>query len=541
MLTCAELFTLAETHAPIMHYAVGPQPERFFPVEAETWLTHCSPDNHATPGTHKRGTALYNYVWDPNDPANEPWIGSAALASCQGPGPVENRKCSGLSLDATQVNRYIGAAGLRNDPDYFLDFGGWQAPSNAQAGDLEYLREVVAGLLGGPAGTPTPQPVYCFDPKGPAWYAEFSWAAAWASPESDKEGRFAPQVRKLLAPYLALTYHMLYPAMDKSFGQSAARNREGQWEALTIFFRDGILWRKDREISPKDFSIQELQPVFVAYSRSYTAGGSPRQIVRPWPQIAKAGDPPVHVEGNTHPVSWVTLGTHKNMWKPLTVPVTIPEEVPNPDLIIAAGVVLAAAAAAAGFCTALCLGALPFAVPGWLTCAACWLITGIIALIALLLLLFAFLCKSRREKSENKAAEDPLPVGDETDLFNGTGTSGGAPAGTPGAPAGAQGFTLRVVDNFNDIPETSAYPPPARTCERPVWWRYAGRWGVQMTARTPGLSWDSGTRLSDEFGRSRAYYNTLELVNFTQTTDPAQRGSALEPQGEPVPSGAYEL
>jgi hypothetical protein len=221
--------------------------------------------------------------------------------------------------------------------------------------------------------------------------------------------------------------------------------------------------------------------------------------------------------------------------------VTIPEEVPNPDLITAAAAVLGAAAAAAGFCAALCLGALPFAVPGWLTCAACWVITGIIALIALLLLLFAFLCKSRREKSENKAAEDPLPVGDETDLFNGTGTSGGAPAGTPGQPADAKGFILRVVDNFNNIPETAAYPPPARTCERPVWWRYAGRWGVQITARTPGLPWESGTRLSDEFGRSRSYHNTLELVNFTQTTVPEQRGSVLEAPGETVPNGSYEL
>jgi hypothetical protein len=287
--------------------------------------------------------------------------------------------------------------------------------------------------------------------------------------------------------------------------------------------------------------LQELQPVFVAYSRSYTPGGSPRQIVRPWPSIAKQGDPSVQVEGNTHPVAWVSLGTHKNMWQQLTVPVTIPEEVPNTGLLTAAGVVAGVAAAAAGFCALYCVGAIPGGPYAWLSCAGCWGIVAIIFSIFLLLLLFAYLCKSRREKSENKAAEDPLPVGDETDLFNGGGTSGGAPAGTPGVPADAQGFILRVVDHFNDLPETAAYPPPPRSCENPVWWRYAGRWGVQITTRTPGLPWDSGTRLSDEAGRSRAYYNTLALFNFTQTTDSAERESGLEPPGEPVPSAAYDL
>jgi hypothetical protein len=411
---------------------------------------------------------------------------------------------------------------------------------------MDYLRDVFGRLAGNPPETPDPPPVFCIEATNGAWYAEITWPSALASIKmTDEAGNeianpLAP-ARDLLAPYLLITYHMLYPAMERAFGESSAKNREAQWEAITIVLRDGRLRPGADRVSPRDFTTQELFPVFTIYSRSYTSGGSPRQIVRPWPSNAQSGDPAVEVSGNTHPVAWVTLGTHKNMWKQLTVPVTIPEEVPNPGLLTAGGVVLGVAGAAAGYCALYCAGSAPGGPYAWLSCAGCWAIVGIIALIALLLFLFAFLCKSRREKSENKNAEEPLPVGDEVDQFNGSGPSGGAPPGTPGAPPSAIGFTLRVVDNFNDIPETSAYPPPARTCENPVWWRFAGRWGVQITARTSGLSWDSGTRLSDSNGLSRAFANIVELVNFTQTTDPNQRGLSLEPPGEPIPTGTYNL
>jgi hypothetical protein len=47
----------------------------------------------------------------------------------------------------------------------------------------------------------------------------------------------------------------------------------------------------------------------------------------------------------------------------------------------------------------------------------------------------------------------------------------------------------------------------------PSWWGFAGRWGVRVTPAASG-SWDSGSRRTDPSGRSRAYWNAYQLVQY---------------------------
>ncbi|MBI5145811.1 MAG: hypothetical protein HZA84_01160 [Thaumarchaeota archaeon] len=531
MANCEDLFKLAEKYIPLLHYTVS---EKLFPTEAETWFTHCSPDDHSQRGSKKIGTALFKFI----PGTGEPWIGTLPLVSCQNdlgnPQPISVRKCNNtISTNPADATRYIGDQALRTDGNYFLDFAGWQDPNNSREGNITYLKEVFANLLPGTSpGNPSPQPQFCNPPRGPAFYVEISNASKWASKEIDVDGRFAPGSEQLLSDYIVLTYHILYPAMEPFDAASDSKFREGQWEAISVFLK-----------VPEN--IREAIPRFVCYSRSYTPGGGRRQIVRPWSGATRLGggkDPEVEKSGD-HPIVWVTQGTHKNMWRQLINPVTIKEEYPNPALLVASGSVLAAAGAAAYYCAGVCAALAAGGPPGWIGCGACWVVTAIIALIALLLLLFAFLFKTKRERQENQPGESPLPTGGENDFFSGTGPAGGAPSGTPGTPgteSSTVGFILRVIDDVNGINETFSYPQENRVCENPTWWRYAGRWGVQISALI-NSKWDSGTRLSDEHGRTRTFDNTWELMNFISSQDPITRGRNEEPSGDEIPNQPYVL
>ncbi|HYB37949.1 MAG TPA: hypothetical protein VEF72_20880 [Mycobacterium sp.] len=51
----------------------------------------------------------------------------------------------------------------------------------------------------------------------------------------------------------------------------------------------------------------------------------------------------------------------------------------------------------------------------------------------------------------------------------------------------------------------------------PSWWEFPGRWGIRVTPTASG-SWDSGSRRTDPFGRSRAYWNTYQLVQYVASS-----------------------
>ena len=49
----------------------------------------------------------------------------------------------------------------------------------------------------------------------------------------------------------------------------------------------------------------------------------------------------------------------------------------------------------------------------------------------------------------------------------------------------------------------------------PGWWDYPGRWGIMVNSRV--LGWDNGSRRTDRYHRSAAYWNTLSLFELWQT------------------------
>jgi hypothetical protein len=55
----------------------------------------------------------------------------------------------------------------------------------------------------------------------------------------------------------------------------------------------------------------------------------------------------------------------------------------------------------------------------------------------------------------------------------------------------------------------STLPGASGGLEPPPWWQFPGRWGVAISAGSS--QWDSGGRLYDFKGRSRAYWTTVAL------------------------------
>jgi hypothetical protein len=125
-----------------------------------------------------------------------------------------------------------------------------------------------------------------------------------------------------------------------------------------------------------------------------------------------------------------------------------------------------------------------------------------------------------------------VPNPDSTDLAR-DGGPGALPAGQS-APsvAGLQpsGNTLqaelRVINmfGFDPAPPVTTYPQQGTNkVEMPSWWAFPGRWGVRILNQITN-EWDSGTRRVDNYGRSRAYWNTYRLVEFLNDPDRAIDG-----------------
>jgi len=66
--------------------------------------------------------------------------------------------------------------------------------------------------------------------------------------------------------------------------------------------------------------------------------------------------------------------------------------------------------------------------------------------------------------------------------------------------------TKEENDEPNNQPKPAVSGPPS-------WWNYSERWGVRTISLTSN-NWDSGGRRVDQFGRSRAYWNTVTLVEY---------------------------
>jgi len=515
---CTMIGDLARRFEPVIRFD---QFERWFPVQAETWVSHCSPEDWSSATAHKRGTAIMRTPGRPNQFGTDDVVGGCASGS--------NTR---LALQRTQDPHAIGNPAYETfnplEEDLFLDFAGWDNTASYSEGSRAYLASVFSTLGAALSpGTITPVPVSGLDPPpdfGPApptarptVYAEVDWGGTYARvdrrrADNSGEPRDFPDDRteSLLANYVAVTYHYLYAATELPDGvttpEASVFKREAQWEAITVFLR-GDPGPVDRNLGrPRDFS--GLRPRFVVYSQGYRRSDDrpvTRAECRPW-DSGRSATLDIEKDGE-HPVAYVTAGSHKHLFHPHAGTSTTTTTY-NPWLVGAGSVLVSAAGVVAVGCAVATL-APPVAV-------VCWTVAAALFVIGLFLLLLSLIFKSKQTTTQ-----DPTPQGEERDFSRGSGPAGTPSAGSPGTtggsgvPAGASGavpFELRIVDGFGLTPPGEDFPPSG-ACERPSWWDFSGRWGVKIIELT-GNSWDSGSRRVDEGGRSRAYWNTYKIVEF---------------------------
>ena len=283
----------------------------------------------------------------------------------------------------------------------------------------------------------------------------------------------------------------------------AKPTREGQWEAITIFFRGDPGGPADPDGRPRSFAWTE--PAFVAYSQGYDQGDEMQPAeVRPWkPAVNTAGEWNqfgVEKDG-THPVAYVTAGTHRHEFG---------------DAFVSKHVTATSVGSPHQQTAYIADGLAGLAIAGSVSGTIPPPIAVGLLILALLILLFWLI-----QMAVDSGSADPAPPADELIVGRGTGPAAAPTAGSPstssgGVPSGASGTVptdLRVVNPFRAVEApTSSYPPPADVCEYPWWWDFAGRWGVKVVK---GTTWDSGTHRADRWSRSRGYWNTYHLVKFT--------------------------
>jgi hypothetical protein len=538
---CATLRELAEAYHPFVRYADA---ERFFPALAEAWLQHAS----AAP-------------WPPRrDDASALWLGQIvppetgfdwhrrgtgvcraddAVSHVEVLGGIPNADDRPLVLedrpgDPDSITRYRGI-----DGKHFLDFAGWIADIGTEihgrAGDVEYLSRAFSELAAAMNPSRPWEPVELMahlptfwipQPPTPTVYCEARRASDFtAVSESLTEKDFPPMTSpRPLDRFLVLTYHYLYPAREASGGEPAVRVKEGQWEAVSLFFETA--GEPDEELHFHE------PPVAIVVSQGTDAGGPKPHATdfRRWTDVTRPKEAP------THPIVFSALGTHRFFFEATSGQPWVPgsggaplapqggsydnnSEFPGWESVLVGGLIVAAILAAIGL----------------------WILALIVAILVILFWLLSLLLDACNDDSENPAnpmpsnpeaqgdgpqggdpAEPPAPGAGAPD--GSAGGPGGTPGGSPvyglpntGSPTGANtvSFDVRFIDRIgrregdDRRPRFTPYPSP-EPCELPTWWDFSGRWGVRVA---PGLSgtWASGDQRVDEHGRSWGYWHTLRF------------------------------
>jgi hypothetical protein len=523
--------------------------EQFFPAVAEEVLNHEATESWTTPPTHQRGTAV---LLTP--------LPATSYAAGNVQAGVDDPDGTPLTFNAT-VPTGIGQTFAYNSEsqDLFLDCAGWDDTTSEvqpggttySTGSIDYLQPLFSALANAmnntiPVSSPEPVPVFSIPRStSPTIYAELDWAGRY--PVIDRERvdeigglpdfpsqiggpskNMDPGPLGALNDYLALTYYFLYPAMETSPAgppnPEVNRIREGQWEAITIFLKGrpnfGDTDPQGRPDFPFEFipnpvvvgdgevpGLHLLFPKYLAYSQGYSFGDdnfSPLSaVVRPWPFGQNPANMPVSVMDGSHPIAYVTAGTHRNLYS-VDATVTPGSSSPNAGLLATSSLLAGAAGTAMGICASLA-GLPPLAV-------ACIIISAVVFLIALLLFILAWLFSSSTPTTETPQTSQP-----GADVARDDGPSA-MPASVTGSTNASSVVapTLRFISEFgfDPTPPVTTYPLPASGInEMPSWWTFPGRWGVRITRLASG-NWDSGSRRTDPFGRTRAYWNAYQLVEF---------------------------
>ncbi|APB72141.1 hypothetical protein PPYC1_17975 [Paenibacillus polymyxa] len=526
--------------------------ERFYPIAAEEWLDHLATDSW-NGKTNKRGSAVM--MVDRN---------STSFGDIDVQAGSHYPAGDHLVLSNTGPNGIGQEFTVGFNRDLFINVAGWDdalSPDDQgyTKGSLQYLDLLFRSVSSNinpiiPLDEPRPSPEFTLPRLSvPTIYAEVEWAGTY--PRLDKERRdsvkdnkqrdFPPSIESDepdknnimldLDRYIAITYYMLYPAMEPALSSEddEIHKREGQWEAITIFIKnifDDLGMRKSRDGRQRmDFlygndvkkCINYFEPRFVVFSKGYTTGedlDSPLAAeVRP---LFNVNNPNLGVTRfGTNTVAFVGAGLHKNLFN-IAGAVVIPgDSPPDPTLNSIGGAIMGAVGTGAGICLAFIASSIPPAV------VVCLVVSGVVFLIGLVLFVLSWLLKD-----DPTITEAPLPS--STDVAR----RGGGQALPPGfptltspgvAPVG-KGLKamIRVIDRFGFDPELpeSSYPLPEPTSlenpivEMPTWWNFSGRWGVRTVHRATS-EWDSGTRRVDKYGRSRGYWNTYRLIKFISDPD----------------------
>ena len=525
------LYELAHRFSPVLRFH---QEERFFPALAESWLTHTteapwdSDGPHwlgdLTPDAHRRGMALCTHDR------------GGALRVIAGQ-PVDGDRPL-LFSDAADDPYAIGRPDLRvAGRRVFLDLAGWQPGSGESVGDLERLYALWSELSA--AANPSLEwtPLLGHDDLPHAWipvspnpttYCEVTWAGDYARINSRGGTHDLPDGDHSLDPFLALTYHYLYPAKEP-VPDGTGEKVEGQWEAATVFFNS-------EGASKPHGGIIQVPPAFVVVSQGIDQPGSDhhRTELKPWNEVEMLGE---------HPVLYVGKGSHHFFFTPVggttgTPPPTgtNPGSDPGPhdddrhegqitDLLLLFLILVGVAALVGAILLALGVGII------------------IIALVVVALLLLALWAlfewfKSLFDAGSNDNSGDPVSGGGGNDEAGGGGTQGGGsePPGDSPPPGGGDGgvgssgggtyglpntgsptgratvsFDVRVIGRLPDQAGARTGYPSERRLENPYWWDYSGGWGVRIKN---GFStgWQHGTRRVDELGRSWSYWTGVRLA-----------------------------
>ncbi len=546
----SKIVELAEGYLPILFF--DPL-ERLFPSAAEEWLTQQTGERWDAMPTHQRGSAVLSVLRTATA-----FTAADVVAGNDPPGGGP------LTLDATAPNgigQPFPAPSARTD--LFIDCAGWDdSTSEVMTGDpayttgsIDYLDKLFRGLahaLNGsiPVDAPQPPPKFTV-PRvtSPTVYVEVEWAGRYPRldqqraqktgttpdfpPQVGPPGATAPSTLTALDSYVVLTYYLFYPAMEPSPvaqpDPDTSRNREGQWEAISIYLKgreDSD--NRDADGRPDILGIGVSQdlftvPRFAVYSRGYSLGddnSSPLAAeARPWSD--PLGRPAMSVTAlQSHPWAYVSALTHRNYFE-LVATTTTGSSQPNPVLNTTGGALMGAAGTAAG----VCLGLSP--PPLTVACIVCLIIAAVVFLIGFILWLLSLLMQT-----DPPVTESPQSSAPGTDVARDGGPAAIPPgvtvSGPPGLPPTAQAsVNLRIISRFrfDPTPPVTTYPlPNPNVVEMPSWWQYPGRWGVRVMNRLSG-QWDSGTRRVDQFERSRGYWNTYQLVGFL--SDPARASDGI--------------
>jgi hypothetical protein len=534
------LYDLAQRFSPVLRFHPD---ERFFPVLAESWLTHTTeapwPDDTGhilgdlASDAHQRGMAL----WAPDD--------RGALRVLAGQ-PIDGDRPLRFSDDPDDAYA-IGRLELRTvTKEVFLDLAGWVPDSNRSSGDADRLYALYSELAAAVNESMEWTPLHGRDDLPHAWippsvnpttYCEITWAGTFHRANDSAGLSDFPPADGSLDDYLAFTYHYFYAAKEPPPDGDGPR-LEGQWEAITLFFHGEKIQDPRGAIS--------LPPAYVVVSQGIDQPGGDhhRTQLRPWSGVELLG---------THPVLYVGKGTHHFYFEPVGGTTgNPPPSDPNPgsdpgphdddphegsitDFLILFLILLALAALVLyGLLILLAIGAV----------GALFYLALALAVILLVLALWALFewIKSLFDSGDNDNSGTPVPGGNGNDEAGDDGTQGGGdepPGGSapPGSSGGSDGyggvggstggsvglpntgsptgratvsFDVRVVDRLFGDPNKFTGYPAERPLENPYWWDFSGGWGVRVN---DGFSsgWQDGTRRTDEHRRSWGYWNGLRL------------------------------